>query len=290
MPKFKITVQGVTKLLEGLNGGKASGPDELPNLILKNAANEISPFLKIIFDQSLQTGKLPDDWVEANVAPVFKKGDRHSPANYRPISLTCVCAKLLEHIICKQIMSHFSENKILTPVQHGFRSKHSCESQLLITTDEFIQNFESKTQTDVVVLDFSKAFDVVPHQRLLHKLDHYGIRGTTINWIQNFLTNRTQKVVVDGSSSESARVRSGVPQGTVLGPLLFLTYINDLPSTVSSQVRLFADDCLLYRPIKCRADQEQLQRDLSALQDWADRWGMCFNPSKCSVLRVSRPK
>ena len=132
-------------------------------------------------------GKLPDDWVEANVAPVFKKGDRHFPANYRPISLTCVCTKLLEHIICKQIMSHFSKNKILTHVQHGFRSKHSCESQLLITTDEFIQNFESKTQTDVVVLDISKAFDVVP---LLHKLDHYGIRGTTLNWIQNFLTNR----------------------------------------------------------------------------------------------------
>ena len=119
----------------------------------------------------------------------------------------------------------------------------------MITADECIQNFESKTQTDVVVLDFSKAFDVVHHQRLLHKLDHRGIRGTTLNWIQNFLTNRTQKVVVDGSSS-----------------------------TVSSQVRLFADDCLLYRPIKCRADQEQLQRDLSALQDWADRWGMCFNP------------
>ena len=123
------------------------------------------------------------------------------------------------------------------------------KSQLLITTDEFIRSFESKTQTDVVVLDFSKAFDVVPHQRLLHKVDHYGIRGTTLNWIQNFLTNRTQKVVVDGSSSESARVRSGVPQGTVLGPLPFLTYINDLPPTVSSQVRLFADDCLLYRPI-----------------------------------------
>ena len=100
------------------------------------------------------------------------KGDRHSPANYRPISLTCVCAKLLEHIICKQIMSHFSKKKKLTPVQHGFRSKHLCESQLLITTDEFIQNFEGKTQTDVVVLNFSKAFDVVPHQRLLHKLNH----------------------------------------------------------------------------------------------------------------------
>ena len=191
MPKYEITVQGVTKLLEGLIGGKAPGPDELPNLILKNAANEISPFLRIILDQSLQMAKLPDDWVEVNVAPVFEKGDRRFPANYRRISLTCVCAKLLEHIICKQVMCLFSNNNILTPIQQGVRSKHSCESQLLITTDEFIPNFESKIQTDVVVLDFSKAFEVVPHQRLLHKLDHYEIRGTTLNWTQNFLTNRT---------------------------------------------------------------------------------------------------
>ena len=164
-------------------------------------------------------------------------------------------------------MSHFSKNKILLPVQHGFRPKHSCESQLLITTDKFIEHFESKTETDVVVLDFSK----VPHQRFLHKLDHYRIRGTALNWIKKFLIVRYQKVVVDGSSAGSARVRSAELQGTVIGPLLFLTYINDLPSTVSSQVHLFADDCLLYRPIKCRADQKQLQRDLSALQDWADR-------------------
>ena len=164
---------------------------------------------------------------------------------------------------------------------------NTCTTWLSIKTLTQLMNlfksFKSKTQTDVVVLDFSKAFDVVPHQRLLHKLDHYGIRGTNPNWIHNFLTNRTQKVVVNGSSSESARVKSGVPQGTVLGPLPFLTYINDLPSTVWSQVRLFADDCLLYRPIKCQADQEKLQRGLSALQDWADRWGTCFNPSKYKV-------
>ena len=126
--------------------------------------------------------------------------------------------------------------------------------------------FKSKIQADVVVLGFGKAFDVDPHQRLLHKLDHYVIRGTTLNWIQNFLTNRTQKVVVDGSSSKSASVKSGVPHGTVLGPLLFTyMYNNDLPSTVSSHVHLFADDCLLYLPIKCRADQGKLQRHISAL-------------------------
>ena len=132
----------------------------------------------------------------------------------------CLCQITRTHFVSK-LWPIFSKNKILTPVQHGFWSKHSCESQLVITTDEFIQNFESKTQTDVVVLDFSKAFDVVPHQRLLHKHDHYGIRGTTLNWIQNFPTNRTQKVAVNGSSSESANVKSGVPQATVLGPLLF---------------------------------------------------------------------
>ena len=189
-------------------------------------------------------GNYPMNGSRANVAPFFKKGHRHTASNYRPISLTCVCAKLLEHNICKNIMTHFTKNKILTPVQHGFRAEHSCESQLLLTTEDLVQNYEDKTQTDLIVLDFSKAFDVVPHHCLLHKLDHYGIRGPTILWIQNFLTTLTQKVVVDGSFSETAHVGSGVPQGTVLGPILFLCYINDLPSSVSSDVRLFADDCL----------------------------------------------
>ena len=290
MDKIEITEPGITKLLSELNADKAPGPDELPNLLLKNAAKEISPFLTDIFDHSIKSGKLPDEWVEANVAPIFKKGDRHTASNYRPISLTCVCAKLLEHIICKSIMTHFTINNILTPLQHGFRAGHSCESQLLLTNADLVQNYEDKIQTDVIVLDFSKAFDVVPHKRLLHKLEHYGIRGTTLLWIQNFLTTRTQKVLVDGSFSKRARVGSGVPQGTVLGPILFLSYINDLPSSVRSSVRLFADDCLLYRPIRSKADQMLLQEDLAKLQHWADIWGMNFNASKCFVLRVKRPR
>ena len=188
-------------------------------------------------------------------------------------------------------MSHFSENKILTPVQHDFRLKHSCESQLLITTDNFIQNF-LKARHKQMLLSW-----ILVRPLTLSLTNASCTNLTTMEFGEQLLIGfkifwpiKTQKVVFDGSSSESACVRSGVPQGTVLGPLLFFTYINDLPSMVSSQVRLFADDCLLYRPIKCRADQEQLQRDLSALQDWADRWAMCFNPSKCSVLRVFRPK
>ena len=187
-------------------------------------------------------------------------------------------------------MTHFTKYKILISVQHGFRAEHSCESQLLLTTKDLVQNFENKIQVDLIVLDFSKAFDVVPHQRLLHKLDHYGIRGPTLLWTQYFLTTQTQKVVVDGSFSDTALVGSGVPQGTVLGPILFLCYINDLPSSVSSDVWLFADDCLFYRPSKSKDDHKKLQEDLTKLERWADIWGMNFNPSKCSVLRVKRPR
>ena len=161
------------KLLSKLNADKAPGPDELPNLLLENAAKEISPFLTDITEHSIQTGKFPDVWVEANVAPVFKKGDRHTASNYRPISLTCVCAKLLNHIIGKNIMTHFTKNKILNPLQHNFRAEHSCESQLSLTAEGLVQNYEDKIQTDLIVLDFSKAFDVVPHKPLLHRLDHY---------------------------------------------------------------------------------------------------------------------
>ena len=166
-------------------------------------------------------------------------------------------------------------------MQHGFRAEHSCESHLLLTTQDLDQNYEDKIQTDLIVSNFSKAFVVVPYQRILHKLDHYGIRGSPLLWIQNFLTTRSQNVVVDGSFSDTAHVGSGVPQGTVLGPILFLCYFNDLPSSVSTDVQLFAEDCLLYRPIRTKADQKKLQEDLTKLELWADTWGIKFNPSKC---------
>ena len=173
MDKIEITESGITKLLSELNADKAPGPDVLPYLLLKNAAKEISPFFKDIFEHSIQTGKLPDDWIEANVAPVFKKGERHTAYNYRPISLTCVCAKLLEHIICKSIMTHFTKK---TKIQHLCNTV----SMQSIQAKDLVQNYGDNIQTDLIVLDLSKAFDVVPHQRLLHKLDHYGIKRSTL--------------------------------------------------------------------------------------------------------------
>ena len=289
-PCDNITVSedGVRKLLGNIKVNKAGGPDGLPNRLLKAIAPQITPVLTRIFNQSLSTGCLPLDWQSANISPVFKKGARSEAANYRPVSLTCVCCKLLEHIVCSHIMTHFDRHSILTPTQHGFRRGHSCESQLLITTDDITRAYDNKVQTDVMILDFSKAFDTVPHNKLLYKLDHYGVRGTTHSWISAFLGDCTQRVVVGGEFSSAANVVSGVPQGTVLGPLLFLCHINDLPLAVNSTVRLFADDCLLYRTVKTISDQVALQRDLDSLQKWSVTWGMRFNPKKCYVLQVAR--
>ena len=239
------------------------------------------------YPQSLNTEDLPNDLRNATIAPVFKKGDRHMPANYRPVSLTTVCCKLLEHVICRHMMIHLEVNKILSSLQHGFRSGHSCETQLIVTMDDLLKSIDKRGQTNMMILDFSNAFDMVLHKRLLHKLEQYGITGSTHRWIHSFLTDRFQRVVVDGECSRKAPVISGVPQGTMLGPILFLLYINNLPERMRSQVRLFADDCLLYKKIKTFQDQLALQQDLTALQDWAHTWGMKFNATKCYLMSIT---
>ena len=158
--------------------------------------------------------------------------------------------------------------------------------------DDFYSSFDAKIQTDVGVLDFSRAFDTVPHQRLIGKLAHYGIQGSTLSWIEAFLTGRSMQVIVDGEASDSAPVTSGVPQGSVLGPLLFNLFINDMPDVVTNgtSIRLFADDCLAYREIRTPEDQVILQGDRTRLQQWAALWGMKFNPAKCNIIHIARTK
>ena len=166
---------------------KACGPDELPNMVLSKCAKSLAPGISVLFQKSLDSGILPKDWTDANVTPVFKKGDKHAPENYRPVSLTSVISKTLEHIVCHHMHAHFDEHKVLTDVNHGFRSGFSCETQLTVTIDELARNTDAGFQTDVTILDFLKAFDTVPHKKLLHKLHSYGVRGNLHKWISSFL-------------------------------------------------------------------------------------------------------
>ena len=290
MPDFVIHQNGVLKLLSNLDANKAPGPDGVPGKILKQFAGELSPALTHIFNKSLVTGQLPSDWLTANITPIYKKGDRAVASNYRPVSLTPICCKLLEHIIHSNVMGHFNKYHILTNRQYGFRKQHSCESQLLITVDDLARALDSHTPVDMVIMDFSKAFDTVPHQRLLFKLHNLGVTGKTHTWVTNFLCKRRQRVVVDGEHSQWVQVRSGVPQGTVLGPLLFLAYINDLPDHITSEVRLFADDCVMYRTVHDDSDIQCLQADLDKLFTWQNLWQMQFNVQKCFTMKFSHAR
>ena len=290
MPDIRISVDGVRKLLLSLDPSKAPGPDGISAKILKIAGEAIAPVLTRIFQKSLDTGEIPSCWLRANVTPLFKKGERTNPANYRPVSLTCIASKILEHILHSTIMAHYDNFAILTDKQHGFRSKRSCESQLILTINDLAQSLDNKSQIDMAIMDFSKAFDSVPHNRLLLKLSHYGIQNKTLSWISNFLRHRTQRVVIGGEHSAWTSVVSGVPQGTVLGPLLFLTYINDLPDNLKSSVRLFADDCVLYHEIRDCRDARELQHDLDTLVQWERDWQLSFNPSKCHIMRLSHAR
>ena len=290
MNNITVRTKGVEKLLSNLQPDKATGPDMIPARLLKQLSTEIAPALALVFQSSLDCGRVPRDWTMAHVVPVFKKGDKSAASNYRPVSLTSICSKALEHILHSNIMDHLEEHNILTDAQHGFRCKRSCETQLIATIQELARGLSEGRQLDVILLDFAKAFDKVPHQRLLYKLNYYGVRGQTLSWIESFLYNRKQHVLVEGAKSDEAQVTSGVPQGTVLGPLLFLAFINDLPSVVDSQAKLFADDCLLFRPIDSLHDLNKLQEDLTALEKWESDWQMSFHPEKCTTIRITRKK
>ena len=285
-----FTAKGVEKLLRNLKPGKAAGPDNLPARVLKELHKEIAKPLANLFQQSYDTGTMPDDWRKAMITALYKKGNKQDPANYRPVSLTSIICKTMEHIMFSAIANHLEDNKILTFRQHGFRPGFSCVTQLITAVHDWASILEERGQCDVVLLDFSKAFDLVSHARLYIKLKNYGINGNTLSWIKAFLANRKQVVVVNGTSSQPANVTSGVPQGTVLGPLLFLIYINDIAKEIASDIRLFADDSILYRQVLTMEDHIILQRDLHRLEEWARTWKMKFNVKKCAVMSITNKR
>ena len=260
IPHLHIGVEGVAKQLDKLNPSKVCGPDEMSPRLLKMVSSELAPALTFLFQQSFDTGSVPTQWKQALVSAIYKSGSKADPSNYRPISLTCISCKIMEHIVLSHMAKHLNKNNILISDQHGFRECLSTVTQLINSTNDWSETINKCGQTDVVLLDFSKAFDKVSHQHLSAKLDHYGIRGNTLNWINSFLSDRKQAVSVNGSHSTWVNVTSGVPQGSVMGPVLFLLYINDIQEQIQSKIKLFADDSILYREIKTQEDLHILQK------------------------------
>ena len=291
MNDIVVSKDGVIKLLKGLNPSKALGPDEPYPRVLQELATDLGPIFAHLFltINGHQTDEIPKERFLANIYPLLKKSDRSLACNYRPISLAGVPYKLLKHIVCSNIMAHVDEYKFLSDRQHAFREGHSCETQLTTAINDWDKILDNRRQVDTFILDFEKAFDTPSHELLKSKLFSYGIGGKTLKWIGYFLSFR-KRVVVNGVKSDWAAVLSGVPQGTILGPLLFSLYINDIPSDIESEIRHFADDCVCYRKIKDEEDTMKLQKDINRLGSWARKWGMIFQAVKCNMMQLTRKR
>jgi hypothetical protein len=283
-----ISAEEVVKQLQKQNPNKATGPDNIPPRLLKELAEVLGDPIAMIMNKSIQEGQLPTIWKKAHVVPIFKKGKKNVPGNYRPVSLTSVTCKVMESLVREKLIKHLNKNSLISNSQHGFVGGRSCSTNLLATLDAWTETLEDGGCVDAIYLDFAKAFDTVPHERLLEKLKGMGVQGKVLQWIRSFLSDRVQKVIVEGEESGWRDVVSGIPQGSVLGPMLFICFINDLPEEVTSEVFVFADDTKLFARVPEKA--KELQQDLDSLQKWSDKWQLRFNTSKCKVMHLGKQK
>ena len=247
LDSVNVSEGAVFELLSVLDTTKACGPDLIPARLLKEGAAEITHSLIKIFNLTLCSGTLPQDWLSAHVVPVHKKNDKRDPSNYRPISLTSIVVKTLERLVHREVVSALENKKLLSGYQYGFRTKRSTVSLLSEAVHDWALALEQRKSVHSLFLDLAKAFDSVPHYHLLLRLDLLGIRGRLLDWFRVFLTCRRQRVLVNGQKSDWIQVRSSVPQGSVLGPLLFILYIDSLHhSVIHSTLKIFADDVTVF--------------------------------------------
>lgn len=288
--QLEINKEKIKRIIKKLKRYKSPGPDGIHSRIIKEAAEQLLEPLEMLYQYSFTHKELPRDWLIAHITPIFKKGSKYDPENYRPVSLTSTICKIFETLIREEIMTHMKTHSLFSEKQYGFISGRSTVLQLLKVLDRWTEFIDEGYAVDVIYCDFQKAFDRVAHRRLLSKIDSYGIGSDYLEWIAAFLTHRQQRVMVSGKMSEWRPVTSGVPQGSVLGPLLFVIFINDLPESIinESEIYLYADDTKIFRCIKEQEDCLKLQQDVQEIYSWSEKWLLSFHPDKCKYMRIGR--
>ena len=277
--------EDVIKAIDGVKAHAASGPDEIPIRALKECKLNVAEPIYLIWKKSILCGTVPACYKESVITPIHKKDSKVHAKNYRPVSLTSHIIKIFERIIRHKVVDYLERNNLICTSQHGFRSGHSCLSELLDHFDDILTGLLENKDTDIIYLDYAKAFDKVDHPLLIQKLEKYGIHPSLIRWIKDFLTNRSQSVVVNGVHSFIAIIVSGVPQGTVLGPILFIIFINDIGTCIKhSTLRCFADDTRLAGKIDVTSDCDKLQEDLDAVTAWSLKNNMKLHEDKFEYL------
>ena len=281
----------IENIIEVLNPNKASGDDGISHKMLKSVSKTVSKPLCILMNRSFHEGIFPDIWKLANVIPIFKKGDKSEPSNYRPVALLSCIGKLQERIVFKNMYNFLIDNNLLYKYQSGFLPHHSTVFQLIDIFHNICQAFDNSMFSCIVFCDVSKAFDRVWHKGLLFKLRQNGIDGKLLEWLNSYLSQRKQKVCFKSCYSGLKSIFAGVPQGSVLGPLLFLVYINDIAKQLLSLTRLFADDSSLFYAAASIADIAGIiNHDLQLLSNWAKQWLVTFNPLKTEAVLFTLKK
>ena len=271
----------------------ASGPDGISSVVLRNCAPSIHCHLCSLFNLSLSQGKVPDDWKNSNVTPIFKSGDESLAQNYRPISLLSLSSKVLKRLVHVYLTEHVMENNLLSRKQFGFRSGSSTQEAILSATRNWHDCLEEGASVVCVFLDLSKAFDSLPHSLVLESLQRVGVCGSLYNWFEDYLSHRKQKVVLDGESSDCIDVTSGVPQGSILGPLLFSLSIDPLTNitlTSTADMGLYADDIVYWKKITCEEDLLALQCDVDGVVEGIESINLNLNIKKTKCLVISRKR